>query len=379
MSQLRRTVGPRGLAALVSMVAAGCSFTVSLDELQGGVGSAGGGASGGAATGGGGAGGGAGGLDCPSGSTDCDGDGASCEDLASDSVNCGTCGHDCLGGDCVGGMCQPVVLWAGRQLDGRATGIDQTVDNLFATTTLGVVRVPKAGGAPQFLTTETSGPRIRVDGPYAFFTHGILSRVPLAGGADEPLAQKAGWSGRGVSVDATHAYAVRYMQADVTQVELVRVPRDGGAEEILALNGTDAWGVDLDDTDAYVTGPTGVYRIPKTTPLASTAIWDGDAGGSMAILDGQGYVLGAGLWRVDLATGQAALLDGELSSGQIATDGQRLYYTLFLTGEVGRIELEGTGRVALANVEGGVDVLVVDQQAIYFTLHFAQSIVRLAK
>lgn len=38
-------------------------------------------------------------------------DGGTCEaHLASDSSNCGRCGHDCLGGACKGGVCQPVTL-----------------------------------------------------------------------------------------------------------------------------------------------------------------------------------------------------------------------------------------------------------------------------
>src|SRR5204863_597521 len=33
-----------------------------------------------------------------------------CVDLTSDAKNCGTCGHDCLGGTCMEGQCQPVLI-----------------------------------------------------------------------------------------------------------------------------------------------------------------------------------------------------------------------------------------------------------------------------
>jgi hypothetical protein len=36
-------------------------------------------------------------------------DGA-CGDASSDSLNCGVCGHSCIGAPCVGGLCQPTVL-----------------------------------------------------------------------------------------------------------------------------------------------------------------------------------------------------------------------------------------------------------------------------
>jgi len=44
---------------------------------------------------------------CRTGATDC---GTACADLSSDAKNCGTCGHDCLGGTCSSGICQPVML-----------------------------------------------------------------------------------------------------------------------------------------------------------------------------------------------------------------------------------------------------------------------------
>ncbi len=33
-----------------------------------------------------------------------------CSSTTSDALNCGKCGHSCLGGDCVGGLCQPLLL-----------------------------------------------------------------------------------------------------------------------------------------------------------------------------------------------------------------------------------------------------------------------------
>ncbi len=38
------------------------------------------------------------------------GGGTTCSNTTSDALNCGACGHSCLGGDCASGICQPLLL-----------------------------------------------------------------------------------------------------------------------------------------------------------------------------------------------------------------------------------------------------------------------------
>lgn len=367
--------------ALLASVAGACSAVVSLDELQQGSGGAGGGGGAGSSSTSSAGGGDGGGLDCAPGSEDCDGGGTSCIDLGTSSKHCGACGHDCLGGGCLEGRCLPVLLWDGEEPDGRATGIDQSDEYVYATTSLGVVRVPKAGGTPLMLTNESAGPRIDVEGAHAYFTAGSLQRVPLGGGSPESLAVKSGWGGRGLRVDATHAYAVRSLYGDGAQVELMRVPRNGGSQVNAPLTGTGGWGVQLDAANVYVTGSAGVYRVSKADYTSAEQIYVGESGDNLVLHGASAYLLGAGLWRLDFATDPpgATLLDAELSTGQLASDGERLYYTLFDAGELGRIEFDGTGRVVLAKNLVGADVLVIDDEAIYFTHYLEQAIYRLAK
>jgi len=55
---------------------------------------------------------------------------APCEaDVHSDPLNCGRCGHDCLGGACTGAACEPVVVYRG----GTPTGILVDGPNLLVT------------------------------------------------------------------------------------------------------------------------------------------------------------------------------------------------------------------------------------------------------
>lgn len=59
-----------------------------------------------------------GGAVCTAGSCACQGQqmacGMACVDLQSDQKNCGTCGHDCLGGQCMAGKCQPITITTGQ-------------------------------------------------------------------------------------------------------------------------------------------------------------------------------------------------------------------------------------------------------------------------
>jgi hypothetical protein len=66
-----------------------------------------------------------------------------CVDLMTDDKNCGTCGHDCLGGECTAGECQPVTI-------ARYIGTPQIIyvgaQAIYITTDLGYVgRASKDG------------------------------------------------------------------------------------------------------------------------------------------------------------------------------------------------------------------------------------------
>jgi len=90
-------VGGRGGSAAGTGGATGSGGSASGAAGTAGGRGGGGGGKGGASAGAGGAAGGAGGA-------------ATCSNTATDGLNCGTCGHSCLGGDCAGGICQPFLL-----------------------------------------------------------------------------------------------------------------------------------------------------------------------------------------------------------------------------------------------------------------------------
>lgn len=73
------------------------------------------------------------GYTCTAGSCQCESPKAVCNqaciDVSSDPKNCGTCGHDCLGGSCTEGKCQPVAVISSLGSSFRLLGID--AQNLY--------------------------------------------------------------------------------------------------------------------------------------------------------------------------------------------------------------------------------------------------------
>jgi hypothetical protein len=101
---------------------------------------------------------GSGSCTCAAGKTACP---TACTDLQSDSGNCGTCGHDCLGGTCVSGACQPVGITGTLSTPPQVFGVDsQYVYYLVASPTtnlaLDAYRVSKTavGATPSFVATS---------------------------------------------------------------------------------------------------------------------------------------------------------------------------------------------------------------------------------
>jgi hypothetical protein len=95
-----------------------------------------------------------------------------CVDTTSDSKNCGTCGHDCLGGTCSGGQCQPVLI---AQYLGNPEIIYVGADSVYLTTDLGFVGRAKKDGSdlkppamPGFASSAYFGTLVGEDGNRVF-------------------------------------------------------------------------------------------------------------------------------------------------------------------------------------------------------------------
>jgi hypothetical protein len=84
--------------------------------------------------------------------------GSGCADLETDSNNCGSCGHGCLGGACEGGFCQPVSV--GPLPSGTGQGLTLDANNVYYANFQGsLYSCPKTGcTTPTTLATGLSNP-----------------------------------------------------------------------------------------------------------------------------------------------------------------------------------------------------------------------------
>jgi hypothetical protein len=134
-----------------------------------------------------------------------------CIDVQLDPVNCGACGHSCMGQPCVNGSCTPVTLSSQFTPQGA---IAQDATTIYFVGGDGALRsVPKAGGTTTTIATGLSTPvALAVDATSAYVAaqnaHAIV-KVALAGGAQTTLASGQTMP-QSVAVDASYVYWTTY-------------------------------------------------------------------------------------------------------------------------------------------------------------------------
>lgn len=350
-----RVVVPGALA----LVVASCNAIMGFDEASeisdgdaslggtaGAGGSGGSGGSAGSATGGtagsggtaaGGSGGGAGSVsDAGDATSDVPIDTNCAANLQIDKLNCGYCGHDCLGGDCTAGKCQPVSLgnipYGSNDL---ALGPDAVfVANGFADL---MHKVPKTGGAVSNWGTGYGLTQIREYGGNLYFNEynaWTIWRVPSTG-ALLPLVFHEGTNVLdSIAVDATGVY---YAQCPGISVgTLYKVPLTG-APTGTALTGVVAcpeqWA--LDSTTIYYTSiydPPALYKAAKSGGTVATVTTTSDPtwalaqnGSDLYFTTGDGSGYGELITIKKDGTGKSTLTGGLNGGGSLFVDGGHIY------------------------------------------------------
>jgi hypothetical protein len=109
------------------------------------------------------------------GTTDGGTDSATCvADTMTDALNCGRCGHSCVGGTCTAGVCQAFEL--GSVTDAPMAFVAVSDQHVFASTRItlttqtgGIWRIPKAGGKPELYSPIRYSEGIAIVGDKLFF------------------------------------------------------------------------------------------------------------------------------------------------------------------------------------------------------------------
>jgi sugar lactone lactonase YvrE len=183
--------------------------------------------------------------------------------LASDAMNCGACGHSCLGGTCLGGRCQPVKLADVVATNGLA--VDDT--SLYAANGLSgeVLKLPKngtGGDTPAVLASIQQNPgSLLVDLAGVYWCNISDLQHPAAGaimhlapGDTTPTALADGLNGpETLAVDASDVWWTdRGSAASLgANGSIWHVPLAGGTPEVVVTDTVGPWGVAVDAESVY--------------------------------------------------------------------------------------------------------------------------------
>jgi hypothetical protein len=320
-----------------------------------------------------------------------------CVDPQTDTLNCGTCGHSCLGGACVLGVCQGVILSPAL---GRPAGIAVDATSVYFTNqnTNTVNKVPITGGPVQILAAGQSTPQgIAVDATTVYFANNggasNISRVDL-NGVGAPVIMASGQQGAlSVSIDATHVYWTT-TSGTVSKTPLTAVvptaPIVLASQSLQPADISTPQGLALDATYAYFTNgfyglnTATVVRIPKAnmaTAVGEVMVRNQTRPTALA-LDGTNMywtnIVGAGSDSLSLCpkgvycnspTLLASLQQITVNAtnlGMIAIDGGYVYWGNGGDGKILRVPVGGGTAKVLYTGQQGVNAVVADSTYLYW-------------
>jgi len=276
---------------------------------------------------------------CVCAGTEC---GSVCVDTATDTNNCGACGHSCQTGACIDGKCQPVVLAAGRD---EPWGIAVSNDYLYwVDRGSGVIyRLTLADGSASPLSATDwhcafGNGSVAVDGSYVYWDGVYVCRQPHSGGADESLGEPL-WT--------MENYAIQSLAVNSTSV--------------YALNVTDNWLTSLDQ---------GTYQAPQNPQVAIAADDAGLYWLQWSTSSETGQVVGTAPTTIN--SGSTVLANRIVAPQGIAVYGNRVYWTESSsptepTGAVYSVSTGGLSVQTIATEQANPSVIAVDSSGIYWT------------
>lgn len=315
---------------------------------------------------------------------------APCSDTTSDPNNCGSCGHDCLGGACTAGRCQPrplATVEAAQYLFGDASflyvGTNSNTPSSPGKATLAqpLLRIDKAN-----LATKSILP----PGPYAWDMHRQPDDSFFVTSARSVLRVDPSGAVRKL---ATFGNLVERLTVTPSQIyttsffgdALYRLSFDGTFSTVAQI--PSAEGMCEDQDFIYVSQQdqvTQFFRLSKAT--GAIAPWVAlPAKARRAVVDGDylywtSFARDYGRTRRDTGASETYQLPTDIKLGDLAMDGDTMLVASPDAGILYAIPKAAfsTNR-RLVEAQSGIVGLHVDQRAIYWTQHESGAVVRLAR
>lgn len=302
--------------------------------------------------------------------------GGSCVSLDDDPLNCGACGHDCLGGTCVQGLCQPVKIVD----DPSPSSMVLYQDHLYWLSGTNVKRAALDGSSVTPLASGVdaggyNGPSFAVTAGGVFWSsYWQIFGIPLDGSAPATMLVNeydSGFELTAMTADESHLYwATAYgpiKRSNLDGTNVITLPVNVNETYSLAVNATklywsnlisyqmglvDLVSSNLDGSNpttltAAVTGPTILATATHVYWGSSGQIWRRAVGGTTnePLTSGNFECLAAdatsiywggtvtasgitvaGIFRTPASGGTSMLLHPVLPRA-VAVDTRFLYYT----------------------------------------------------
>ena len=270
---------------------------------------------------------------CAANATTCTG---VCTDTMNDNLNCGACGHSCLGGLCSAGRCQANLLGEVAPEAARLVVDDY---NAYVTTydaKVGTVFwLAFTGGAPPIIAQNQAGALgVAVDKSFVYWTDydgGTISRAPnpsSGGGGNPGVIAMNQAKASDIVVDAANIYWVNAGDGTV-----MKMPLGGGNPVAIASNQNGPWRMAIDANNVY-----------WTTNSGGTVMQLAKAGGN----------------PVQIAAGQS-------QPNGVAVDAKNVYWVTTNDGTVKSAPIGGGQVTTLAVGQKNPQGVVADADAVWWT------------
>jgi len=362
----------------------------------------------------------AGACACASPKTTC---GSTCSDLQTDSNNCGTCGHGCLGGTCALGMCQPIAVTGNLASAPTLFGIDATYLYYYlpSTTvpyTADAYRISRSttGAAGSMIYTSNQG----LDFPYGvvgtkliiYDAAGLMSGFTIGGSATtkSPLAENIygmmmpHWRSlqptnyAQIDSDQSTAMSFRWYNSSNSLVatyseSTLNVAPTGGFLyfSFFAAGNTVYWIRQVQDSSYSATAASGLYATTSSAPTTRTQLAGGTEIGGCTMIDANSVsiiLLTPSTYydRVPLPAGVGTSYPQSINTGsttvtEFATEDANGFYWADTSGNINRCASVNclSTSVVLATGQGTLKGFYQDATALYWARTSPNQIIRLAK